>query len=366
MRVVHLEAGRHLYGGAQQAAYLIRGLAQQGVENILLCPKDSAISHAELPADVVELDIRGDLDLSLLRRLREAAAAIGPDILHVHSRRGADVFGGFSVRGTATAAVLTRRVESPEPRFWARCKYRPYARIIAISNAIRRELVDGAGLEASRIVLVPSAVDTERYRPSGARGRLGAAFGLPAGARVLGCAAQLIARKGHASLLRSFVRLAAKYRDLYLLCFGEGPLRRRLERRAAALGVAERVAFVGFRSDLADLLPEVDVLVHPAQREGLGSAVLEAMSAGVPVVACAAGGLVDLVEDGVTGLLVPPRDATALADAVVRLLGDAALRTRLADRGRQAAVSRFSIARMVEGNLAVYRQVRREHDEHGG
>jgi glycosyltransferase involved in cell wall biosynthesis len=128
------------------------------------------------------------------------------------------------------------------------------------------------------------------------------------------------------------------------------------------LGLASQVRLAGFRTDIAELIAELDLLVHPAEREGLGVAVLEAMAAGVPVVACRVGGVVDLIEDGVTGLLVRPGDELGLAAAIQRVLTDAALSTRLADRARRVAETEFSVARMVEANLEIYRQVRREHD----
>jgi glycosyltransferase involved in cell wall biosynthesis len=361
MRVVHLEAGMQLFGGVRQLRYLVQGLERLGVDNVLLCPRGSAIAGLGTPAEVIELAMRGDLDLAMRRRIAAVLRAVRPDLLHVHSRRGADLYGGFAARRAGVAAVLTRRVESAEPGPWARFKYGAYARVIAISTAIRAQLVDDVGLAPGRVALVPSAVDTELFHPTGARGRLTDAFGLPADARVLGCIAQLIPRKGHELLLRSFGRLAERFRRLYLVCFGEGGLRATLERRIESLGLASQVRLAGFRTDIAELVPELDLLVHPAEREGLGVAVLEAMAAGVPVVACSVGGVVDLIEDGVTGLLVRPGDELGLADAIQRVLTDSALSTRLADSARRVAEAEFSVARMVEANLEIYRQVRREH-----
>lgn len=357
MRIVHLEAGRHFYGGARQVGYLIDGLARLGVENVLICARGSAIAHCELPAEIVELPLAGDLDIGQTVKLERALRDFAPDVLHVHSRRGADLYGAWSARRARVPAVLTRRVTSAELRFWARLKFRGYRRIIAISTAVRDELERRFGVDPARIRLVASAVDTERFRPAGKATSIAVTLGLPAGAVVLASVAQLIARKGHDALLRAFAVLAARNPALYLICFGRGPLEAALTRRIESLGLTGRVRLAGFRDDLSELLPGCDLLVHPAEREGLGVAVLEAMAAGVPVVAARAGGISDVVEDGVTGLLVAGGDAAALAAGVERVLGDARLRAELVARARRKVENEFSIARMARATLEVYGEV---------
>lgn len=357
MRIVHLESGTRLYGGARQVAYLIEGLEQLGIDNVLLCARGSAIAHCALPAEIIELPLGGDLDVGQYTRLTRMLRGLGADLLHVHSRRGADIYGGLAARRAGVPAVLTRRVESAEPVFLARLKFRRYARVIAISSAIRRELTEHFSLAPSKLALVPSAVDAERYRDGDSRAHLVQAFGLSPDAVVVGCVAQLIPRKGHATLLQSFAGLAAAHPNLRLICFGAGPLETALVRQIAALGLTQRITLAGFREDLPALLPGLDLLVHAADREGLGVAVLEALAARVPVVAAAAGGVPDSIEDGVTGLLVPPGDEAALAAAIERVLEDRALRAGLIERGYDRVERDFSIAGMARGNLEVYREV---------
>lgn len=357
MRIVHLESGRHLYGGARQVAYLIEGLEALGIDTVLLCARDSAIAHCALPAEIIEMPLGGDLDVGQYSRILSLLRGLGADLLHVHSRRGADLYGGLAARRAGVPAVLTRRVESEEPILWARLKFRHYARVIAISRAIHTELTDYFGLSPSKLALVPSAVDADVYRNDDSRARLERAFDLTSETFIVGCVAQLIRRKGHDRLLRSIESVAHAHSNLRLICFGTGPLRAELERQIAALGLGQRVTLAGFREDLPALLPGLDLLVHPAAREGLGVAVLEALAARVPVVAATAGGVPEIIENGVTGLLVPAGDADALAEAIERMLGDSALRTRVIEAGAAKVEQEFSIARMVHGNLAVYREV---------
>lgn len=357
MRIMHLEGGRHRYGGAEQVRYLIQGLAAHGVENVLVCPRDSELAAATRATTVVELPMGGDLDVRLPARLKAVIETHAPSILHVHSRRGADTAGGWSARSTGIPAVLTRRVDSREPAAWARLKYRPYRAIVAISSAVEKELLHHVGLEAGRVFTVHSAVDPDLYRPAPSRARLAEAFGLPAGVLTMGVVAQLIPRKGHALLFECLPDLLSRYGDAHVICFGRGPLREKLMRQLVELGLDARVKLVGFRDDLPDLLPGLDLLVHPAEREGLGVAVLEAMSAGVPVVASTAGGLTDLIEHEVHGLTFQPGDRIGLTAAAGRLLADAGLRARLGSAARERARAGFSVERMSEQYLEIYHRI---------
>jgi glycosyltransferase involved in cell wall biosynthesis len=361
MRVVHLESGRHLYGGAQQVCYLLSGLAAEGIDNVLVCPRDSAIAnsvgqHGSI-AEVIEIPMRGDLDISLPGRLRALLESRQPNLVHVHSRRGADRFGGWNARWAGVPAILTRRVESAEFKPLAYLKYQPYAAIIAISRAIEAQLKNNVGLAENRVHYVASGIATDRYRPAEEHGRLAELFELPKNAFKIGIVAQLIERKGHGRLFSVLPELIAAHPEVEVLCFGQGPLERELQRQIQELGLADKVRLVGFRSDLESLLPDLDCLVHPAEREGLGVAVLEALSCGLPVVASAVGGLVDVIEHESTGLLVDVEDNGALLQAVSRIVQDEGLRLRLGTAGRQRVQDEFSADSMTRGNLSVYREI---------
>ncbi|HEX5421633.1 MAG TPA: glycosyltransferase family 4 protein [Gammaproteobacteria bacterium] len=356
MKIVHLEAGRHLYGGAQQVCYLIDELARGGIENVLVCPPGAAFTRRAAAAEVVEVPIAGDLDLGLVRRLRRLFVSLKPDLVHVHSRRGADLYGGLAAR-SRWPAVLTRRVDSAEWQRWARFKYGRYAALVAISRIVESRLLD-AGLPRERVHRVPSGIDTERFRPDpAARARLLDAFSLPPDAFVVGVIAQLIPRKGHERLLGRIPVLVAKHPRLVVLGFGRGPLAGRLAKQVSANSLQRHVKLAGFRDDLASLLPGLDAVLHPARGEGMGVAVLEALSAGVPVVASRVGGIVDVIEHGVHGLLVEPGDQRGWVGAVEQLLADPDARRRYGAAGRRRVQEQFSASRMAAGNLRIYEAV---------
>ncbi len=354
MRIAHIEAGRHLYGGAAQVAYLLEGLIGRGVENLLLCPPGSEIGAAAKGSPVRSLPMGGELDILMLPRLERELRRLGPDLVHVHSRRGADLYGGLAAALAGVPAVLTRRVDAAEPALFARLKYRPYRAVVALSHAIERQLVD-AGVARARIELIPSGVDTQRYRPDpAARERLRAAFAFPADALVVGVVGQLIERKRHAWLFALLPSLVREWPALRVLCFGRGLLERRLRAELTERGLEGRVVLTGFRADLPALVPGLDLLAHPASREGLGLALLEAASAGVPGVACAVGGVPDAVVDGETGVLVPRDDAAAMMRALRALLAAPDERRRLGVAARRHVERRFDLGYLVAAHHSLY------------
>lgn len=357
MKVLHVEAGRHLYGGAQQVLYLLEGLAAAGVTNILVCPRGSDLAQAATAsAEVHGLTMGGDLDLGLIPRLSRLIARCRPDLVHLHSRAGADVLGALAARRHGRPIILSRRVDNPEPRWLVALKYRLHDRVVAISEGIGQVLL-AEGLPPEKLRVVRSAVASDPFAGPCERTRIAAALDLPADALWLGVVAQLIPRKGHRDLIAVLPALVAEFPRLHCAFFGQGPLVEELCRAVADAGLAGRVHLVGFRPDLAACLPCLDLLVHPATMEGLGVALLQAASAAVPVVATRVGGIPEAVVDGVTGLLVPPGDSAALGAACRRLLGDEALRLRMGAAGQARMRAEFSPAAMVAGNLAVYREL---------
>lgn len=358
MHIVHLETGRHLYGGARQVLMLLEGLSARGISVSLVCPSESAIATAADAGstNVVTLPMRGDLDLAFARRFGGWLANARPDLVHVHSRRGGDLWGGLAARRANIPAVLSRRVDNPEVPLIGAMKYRLYDSVIAISAAIRQQLLID-GVRAARVRVVPSAVDESACRPSWSREQFLEAFGLGDDNLVVICVAQFIPRKGHADLLGAWPAVVAKNPQARLILFGHGPAEQAMRKRAADTGIAETVRFGGFREDLRQFMGRADVLVHPALKEGLGVCLLEAQAAGVPIVAAGAGGVPEAVSDGETGLLVPPGDCVALAGALIRMLGDQGMRSRMGAAGRDRIAQHFSPTTMVSGNLEVYEQV---------
>jgi len=358
MKILHVETGRHLYGGPQQVIYLVSALLQRDHDCTLICPPESGVDSAARAADIPvrNLFCAGDLDLPFAYRLTQYLQSSGPDLLHCHSRRGADMLGGLAASFAAVPAVVSRRVDNTEMRLMAALRYRPFRKIIAISEAIAAVLRDH-DVAAARIEVIRSAVDTAQFLAPPDRDAFCSEFNVPQDALIIGAAGQLIPRKGHRYLLQAVADLRRSHPGFRLIIFGEGYLNNQLREQAASLGLGDVVQFAGFRDDLDEFMGCFDIFVHPALAEGLGIATLKAAAAGVPVIGFDAGGLTEAIVDGETGILVPAEDVDALRDAIASLLDDPDKRQSMGAAGRERMQNEFSIDTMADKHVALYESV---------
>ena len=356
--VAHIELGEHLYGGAQQVLYLLGELSKTEFRSVLICPERSAVGEAARAAgiEVEAIPYRGDLDWRAAKRIAEILTRHQVDLVHVHSRRGADVWGGLAARKLGLPCVLSRRVDNRERAWAVAAKYRLYDHVIAISEGIRDVLI-ADGLPRGKVSCVRSAVDWERFQKPADKAGLVSRFHLHDDATVIGIAAQLIPRKGHDVLLEALSGLVARWPNLRVLVMGKGPSESAIREQIRTLNLGRQVQLVGFVEDLEHVLPSLDFLVHPARTEGLGVVLLQAASAGIAVIACDAGGMPEAVIDQETGLLVPPGDVAALMTAIERLLSEPERAEAFGAKGRERMLASFSTLAMAQGNVSVYRAV---------
>ena len=284
------------------------------------------------------------------RALTRLVAELRPAVVHAHLFASAAA-AVQAVRDLPVPLVVTEHIEAPwrdrRDRAVSGVVYRQADHVVAVSTAIRDLLVADHGVAPERVeVLLPT---TAAPVPSGGP--------LPVtGGPVVGVVGRLVPEKGVDVFLRAAALVSAVVPQAEFVVVGDGPLRPDLEHRAATLGLAGRVTFTGYRSEVSGLLPGLDVLAVPSRSDGSPLVVCEAMAAGVPVVASRVGGLPDLVEDGGSGLLVRPGEAEDLARALVALLLDPEAARRLGARGRVLAASR-SHERLVDRMTQLYADV---------
>jgi glycosyltransferase involved in cell wall biosynthesis len=361
MKIVHVETGRHFYGGAQQVIWLLKGLRTAGVDCELVCPPDADINVAAAREGipVTNLSCRGDHDLRFAWQLKKFLNASRPDLVHCHSRRGADFVGGWAAKSAGVPAILSRRVDNPEPAWTARLRYRPYQKVIAISENIASVLISN-GFDEGRLVVIRDAVDVGSVNAEPDDAALFREFDIANSAFTIAVVAQLIPRKGHRFLLDVLPGLCAEHPYLKVVFFGAGDSEATLRALSRKLGLSATVKFAGFRHDLDDYLAAFDVLVHPAEREGLGVAMLKGAAAGLPVIAFEIAGATEAVVHGKTGVLIPPGDLTGLQNALELMIEDPTLGKELGEAGRQRMQDDFSIGTMVESHIDLYERVLRE------
>ncbi|MGE5279622.1 MAG: glycosyltransferase family 4 protein [Deltaproteobacteria bacterium] len=292
-------------------------------------------------------------------RLIGPVRALPVDVLHANTRVT-----------QVLAALLSRRSGVPyvstchgyfKPRLSRRLLPCWGRKVVAISEPVRRHLVEDFGVPAERVVLIRHGIDLGRFGEHGAREKeaLRRSWGLPDDKRIVGHIGRLSSVKGQIYFLKAAQELLSRRNDLCFLLIGDGPEKEALRAFIEKEGLGPHVRIVASTHDMSLTLSLMEVFVMPSIEEGLGLSVLEAQAQGVPVVASGVGGLRDIIEDGVTGRLVPPRDVAGLSRAVEAMLDDAGAARAMAAEARRRTHASFSSQRMAEATRALYASARK-------
>ena len=339
-------------GGQNQVLLTACGMAARGHHVTLACRAGGILEDRARSAglDVHAFPFRGDWSPSAALGLARLARHDRPAVVHAH-----DPHALAAALVVGAPRVGSRRVDFAVQGRLSRWKYARCERIVAVSEAVAAVLRRD-GVAPDRLRVVYEGVPDRRPEPGG-RAML-EALGVPPTALVVGSVAVLTDHKDHKTLLSAAAEVVARVPSVHFVIVGDGERKAALHAQAAALGLQGRVVFAGFREDLDRLIPAFDVFCLSSKMEGLGTSLLDAMCFTRPVVATAAGGIPEAVEDGVTGRVVPVQDPAALAAALVAVLLDRSERERLGTAGRRRFEARFSADRMVEATLAVYDELR--------
>ena len=356
LRVVHIVSSLKV-GGMEH--FVVRLASRQQAAG--LCASVLALQGGPLGEEAASLGIETVILGGRSRVLRvfkaiSALRRLNPDIVHGHNATSLQ-YALLAKRFTRAKVVITCHGRGkadhrePAPDLWARVD-----RVVCVSEAVAREAPSAVPKE--RLCVIRNGVDTAAptQGPEAVRRALG--LGTEFIAVIV---ARIDALKGHETLLRAWADILRAHPSAVLLVVGDGHERQAMEKLAADLGIAPAgegtggVRFLGFRSDVADLLAAVDLFVLPSLSEGLPLSILEAMTHGLPIVATDVGGIPELITDGVEGLLVTPKDAPGLARAIGRMAASGELRSMLGNKGRQRAKSDFSFEEMLRRYDAVYR-----------
>lgn len=360
LHIVHLSTPRSWRGGEQQVAYLMRGLAELGgLRQTLLCPHDSELArHARDQGWELRTFARSfSLDPRRAAWLAQQQRTLRADLWHLHDAHGHSLTVlAHSLGWLRVPLLLHRRVDYPAQGRWATYKYNhPAIRGIACVSQAVADVLRPTLRQPDKLHVIHSGIDPGRFAPRQTPGRLRQELGLPAHQWLVGNVGALTQQKDYFTFLRTVASLGEGFPARYVI-MGQGQQAEALQRYAAELGVAERVHFLGFRRDISTVLPELDTLLFPSEKEGLGTTLLDAMAAGVPIVATQVGGIPEVVIDGQTGLLAPVRDADALAHALRRMHEIPDLRQRLVAGGYQMA-QRHRYQAVAQRTLAWYRNL---------
>jgi glycosyltransferase involved in cell wall biosynthesis len=369
VRVTYVIDKLHRAGAQVHLGQLAAGLDRRRVQAEVVClleggPVADELRARGIPVEILGLGVlyapRGLAGVArLARRLRRSR----PDVLHTYLV-SSNIFGAVAGRLAGVPAVVTSRRDTGFSRnrrleLFEEWLVNPLVdRVVAVSPAIADSTRRERGLRPERILTIENGVDLAALEPGlRRRDETRRSWGLSAEDAAVGVVGHLSPIKGHADFLHAAALVAAAHRRVRFFVVGDGPLRSSLEALARDLGIADRVAFMGARDDVPRQLGMLDLVVVPSHAEGMSNALLEAMAMGRPVVATAVGGNVDVVRDGVTGLLVPPREPTALAGALAELLADPTVGAALGAAARCRVRQELSLDRMLRRYEELYRSL---------
>jgi glycosyltransferase involved in cell wall biosynthesis len=361
-RVLALSVGLGTGGAEKLLRLTVPALRDRGYDMSVAALKGTeaekaVFERAGVPCRTLGAESR--FDPRPLLRLHRILRRERIDVLHAHCFL-ANVAGRLAGRLAGTPVVISAHHDTdvwmgPVARLVERQTARLGTRVAACSEAVRLYAIERQGLEAAKVVTLRNATLPPPPPSAADRAAARAALGFTAEERVIGTLGRLDEpKKGLRTFLAAAARISVAEPRARFVLVGDGPARAELERRAGSLGIRERVRFHGEEPSPERLLPGLDILAQPSLWEGFGLSVVEAMASGVPVVASRVGGIPEAARDDREAVLVPPGDATRLAESIVALLRDPQRAARLGAAGRARVLEEFSLDRLVDETAALY------------
>lgn len=355
LRIAHVDTERTWRGGQAQVFSLIKGLAARGHFNLSIVTRDGELSKKMKAAQrsVFEIGSLGEWDFITAHFVNRKLKEEKIDVVHAHSGH-AVALAAISTLGTRIPVVVTRRVDFPlSKNIFSRWKYKRARRFIAISHKVKDVLIE-SGVPSDKITIVPSGIEFSKFenisKPTAGE------LGVPPDAVVVGQVAALAPHKDQVTFLKSIALLRNKKPNVHAVIVGEGELRHDLEKLASELNIRNAVHFLGFRPDPLLLLAGFDVFCLSSREEGLGTSLLDAMALGIPIVATRVGGIPEIIEHGVTGILCEARNPTALSEALFTAL-------QAKDANKQMIANalikcrNFDIEQTINGTETIYHEL---------
>ena len=359
---LHIDTARTWRGGQNQVLLTVNGLREIGHRATLVAHPDGELRRrAAEGLDLIPIGPKSEVDLSAAWKLARVVKRLEPDVIHAHDPHGIAMASlalslGSSSLKVEPAFIASRRVDFHlNKNSFSRWKHRQVDCFVAASEAIRQMLI-ADGVPPDRTVTVHEGIDLDHVLAAPVV-NVHEAFWLPHGSPVVGNVAALVPHKGQRHLIEAAHLVVQQVPDARFVILGEGELRDHLERQIREYHLEKHVLLPGFRTDVLGCIKGFDIFVMSSVTEGLGTSLLDAMACARPLVATSAGGIPEVVEDGVNGLLVAPRDHHAMAQAIVRLLSDSGLRQHMGAAGFARLRDRFTVEKMVAETAALYERV---------
>ncbi len=360
LNLFQIDAGKEWRGGQRQSLFLAKELQKKSYPFKFYVQPGSPLHTKALEVDlpVIPLKMRSETDALAILRLAGYMKRHRCRLVHCHDAHSVAVGSAAASLAKVPLRVISRNVDFPiKKNFLSQLKYtKNIDVIIAVSQGIKKVLVDG-GIDPALIKVIPDGIDYSPFDEAAASDYLRRELNFERDDFLVGIVAHLADHKGHKYLIRATEILKAKAPQIRVIIVGEGPLRMELDNLVKQTHVEDIVFFLGFREDVPQILASLDLFVLSSYLEGMGSSILDAMASRLPVVATRTGGIPEVVVNGETGLLVPPKSPTALAKAILRIYGDKELGRRLGQKGYEVVHQKFSAEAMAAKVILEYERI---------
>lgn len=361
VRILHLIVELSI-GGAQSALLrLLKHLDRQRFEPQVACYYNGdGVVARQIRANgipVIDLGMSGKYRIDAFWRFYRLLRTQRPTILHTwmfHANISGRLIGKLAGVPLIISSERTMGQEGIFRRWVDRSTVGLTNSVVCVSQSVSRFAQDTIGLPVSKLTVIPNGIDLDQYDQLLSQGEARGKFNLPKEALIVGAIGRPRPVKGYLYLVEAFARLADTYPAACLVFIGNGPDRPNLIDKVRSLGLEDRVIFLDDQTDIPGLLPAIDILAVPSLYEGMPNVVIEAMAAGVPVVATNVGGTQEVIINGETGILVPPQDANALSEGISSLLQKPDLRRQIGLSGQQRAYKFYNIQNTVQQTQLLY------------
>ncbi len=360
IKVLHIDSERTWRGGQQQAAYLLEGMHKKGYKTALVCRSGSEFEtycrSKNLP--VFPIPMAGEIDFFCGYRIAGICRTHGFKILHLHSAHAIATGLWAKLFFRPLKLIGVRRVDFHiRKNVLSRFKYKTpmLDRLVCISKKIY-EVAKEDGIPEDKLRIIYSGVDLKKFDNDFPDLNFKEELGIPENHTVVGTVAAMAWHKDYPNLLKAAKKVLDRQKNITFCAVGSGPDEQQIVELREELGLGSRFILTGFRTDVGKFLKNFDIFVHASCMEGLGTSILDAQGACLPVIGSYAGGIPEIIQNQVNGLLVPARNPDALAGSILELVNNHTLRKKLGKKGKET-VERFSIANTIENNLNLYREI---------
>lgn len=360
LKVLHIDTEKGWRGGQQQVVYLLNAMYEKGYSTELISQPNSEIEQhcvaRRLPCHPVRMF--GEADFVAGFKIAHYCKKNNFNILHLHSAHALGIGIWAKIFNSRLKLIAVRRVDFHIKRNWlSQFKYNTSRldKIVCISDGIKQVLIED-GIPLEKLITIHSGIDRHKFDEVVPEDDFKRQLGIAEHDILIGTVAAMVGHKDYPNLLKAARIVIDKHNNVTFCAVGSGPDKSKVLKLAENLSLGNKFIFTGFRDDIGKFLKSFDIFVLASKLEGMGTSILDAQSVGLPVIACRTGGIPDIIPHNQNGLLVPPSDEKALAEAISMLIEKSKLRQKLAEKALKT-VKRFDIQKTVAKYIKLYQEI---------